>query len=108
MKRGDVVVVAPAGNYGKPRPAVIVQADTLLAFDTIAMALTTTALLDASAIRPRIIPSESNGLREPSDVMIDKVQPVHRNKVGAIIGHLADDDMERVTRCLAVFFGLAD
>ena len=29
MKRGDVVTVAPSGNYGKPRPAVIVQTDAL-------------------------------------------------------------------------------
>jgi len=27
MKRGDVVTVAAAGHYGKPRPAVIVQTD---------------------------------------------------------------------------------
>jgi mRNA interferase MazF len=29
MKRGDVVTVAAAGDYGKPRPAVIVQTDAL-------------------------------------------------------------------------------
>ena len=27
MRRGDVVTVAAAGDYGKPRPAVIVQTD---------------------------------------------------------------------------------
>ena len=27
MIRGDVVTVAAAGDYGKPRPAVIVQSD---------------------------------------------------------------------------------
>jgi mRNA-degrading endonuclease toxin of MazEF toxin-antitoxin module len=29
MRRGDVVTVAAAGDYGKPRPAVIVQTDAL-------------------------------------------------------------------------------
>ena len=29
MKRGDVVTVAAAGDYGKPRPAVVVQTDAL-------------------------------------------------------------------------------
>ena len=29
MKRGDVVTVAAAGDYGRPRPAVIVQTDAL-------------------------------------------------------------------------------
>ena len=28
MKRGDVVIVGAAGDYGKPRPAVIVQTDS--------------------------------------------------------------------------------
>jgi mRNA-degrading endonuclease toxin of MazEF toxin-antitoxin module len=27
MRRGDVVSIAAAGDYGKPRPAVIVQTD---------------------------------------------------------------------------------
>ena len=27
MRRGDVVTVATSGDYGKPRPAVIVQTD---------------------------------------------------------------------------------
>jgi mRNA interferase MazF len=27
MKGGDVVIVAATGDYGKPRPAVIVQTD---------------------------------------------------------------------------------
>jgi mRNA interferase MazF len=29
LKRGDIVVVAAPGDYGKPRPAVVVQADAL-------------------------------------------------------------------------------
>ena len=29
MRRGDIVVVAAPGDYGKPRPAVVVQADAL-------------------------------------------------------------------------------
>ena len=29
MSRGDVVIVAAPGDYGKPRPAVIVQSDAL-------------------------------------------------------------------------------
>src|SRR5436305_823443 len=29
MRRGDVVTVAATGDYGKPRPAVIVQTDAL-------------------------------------------------------------------------------
>ena len=30
MRRGDLVTVAVSGDYGKPRPAVVVTADALL------------------------------------------------------------------------------
>ena len=29
MKRGDIVLAVARGDYGKPRPAVIVQSDDL-------------------------------------------------------------------------------
>ncbi len=29
MRRGDIVIVAFSGDFGKPRPAVIVQSDYL-------------------------------------------------------------------------------
>jgi mRNA interferase MazF len=108
MKRGDVVVAAGDGDYGKPRPMVIVQSDTAERFDTVTVALITTTLLEAPNTRPSINPSTTNGLREMSEVMIDKIQPVRRTKVGAVIGRLSDDDMDRVTRSLATFLGIAD
>ncbi|MGA9549823.1 MAG: type II toxin-antitoxin system PemK/MazF family toxin, partial [Rhodomicrobium sp.] len=27
MKRGDIVIVSAPGDYGKPRPAVVIQSD---------------------------------------------------------------------------------
>lgn len=108
MKRGDVVVAVGDGDYGKPRPMLVVQSDTAEKFDTVAVVLITTTLLEAPNTRPSITPSAGNGLREASEVMIDKVQPVRRARVGAVIGRLSDDDMDRVTRSLATFLGIAD
>jgi mRNA interferase MazF len=87
---------------------VVIQSDAAEKFDTVAVALITTTLLGAPNTRPRIAPSAGNGLREESEVMIDKIQPVRRAKVGAVIGRLNNDDMDRVTRSLATFLGIAD
>ncbi|MBI4922610.1 MAG: type II toxin-antitoxin system PemK/MazF family toxin [Devosia nanyangense] len=108
MKRGDVVIAAGQGDYGKPRPVLVVQSDAIEAFDTIAAALITSTLTNVPNLRPSIDPSTTNGLRERSQVMIDKIQPVRLAKVTAVVGRLSAEDMERVNRSIAVFFGLAD
>jgi mRNA interferase MazF len=108
MRRGDVVVIAPPGEYGKPRPAVVVQTDGLSNFETVSMALITTTLREVPETRPAIEPSSGNGLRARSEVMVDKTQPIKQSRIGPVIGRLSDRDMDRVTRSLAVFFGIAD
>ena len=35
MKRGDIVIVSAAGDYGKPRPAVVIQSDRLRSMDSV-------------------------------------------------------------------------
>jgi mRNA interferase MazF len=108
MRRGDVVIVAPPGEYGKPRPAVVVQTDHIENFETVSVALITTKLREVPETRPSIEPSTGNGLRALSEVMVDKTQPIRHSRIGPVIGRLSDADMDRVTRSLAVFFGIAD
>ena len=52
-------------------------------------------------------PDASNGLRQPSQVMVDKMQAVPRPRVGPVIGRVDDATMLTVDRALAVFLGLA-
>jgi mRNA interferase MazF len=47
-----------------------------------------------------------NGLRAPSQVMIDKAVSVPRTRVGTVIGHLDDALMLTVSRALSSFLGL--
>lgn len=54
-----------------------------------------------------IEPGESNGLRSPSRLMVDKIATVVKDKVGERIGRLDDDDMVRLNRAILVFLGLA-
>jgi mRNA interferase MazF len=109
MKRGDVVVVAVKGAYGKPRPAVIVQTDAFP--DSHASAIicqTTTILVDAADFRVTVEPTETNGLREKSQIMIDKPTTVRRERIGQVIGTLAVDEIVKLDNALAFVLGLAD
>ncbi|ATE63069.1 type II toxin-antitoxin system PemK/MazF family toxin [Rhizorhabdus dicambivorans] len=107
MKRGDLVTVAAGSGFGgKPRPALVLQSD---AYPTgnLVLALMTSSLTPEETIRPRIEPSEANGLRRTSDVMVDILVTVPRHKVDSTIGILSDDDLGRVERSLMIFLGLA-
>ena len=108
MKRGDIVVVAAAGDYGKPRPAVIVQSDWLQATDSVLVALMTSAIVDAPLYRLLVNPLEANGLKMPSQIMIDKILALPRHKCGAVIGALDQANLVALNAMLSVIIGLAD
>ena len=79
MKRGDVVVVAATGDYGKPRPAVIVQTDAFPETHISAVVCQMTSeIVEAPDFRVTIDPSERNGLRTRSQIMADKPVTVRR------------------------------
>ena len=105
MKRGDLVTVALQGDLGKPRPALIIQANLFNEHPSVTILPVTSELRDAPLFRIQIEPSETNGLRKPSQVMIDKPQSVAREKIGNVFGHLDDKTMSAISRALAVFLG---
>ena len=108
MRRGDVVVIAMQGDYGKPRPALVIQSD--LFNDThasITVAPVTSTIVDAPLFRLTVDPTNSNGLRSVSQIMVDKVTAVRRDKIGKAVGRLDDRTMVRVNRAIALWFGLA-
>ncbi|WP_394688721.1 type II toxin-antitoxin system PemK/MazF family toxin [Hoeflea sp.] len=107
MRRGDLVTVAMPGDFGKPRPALIVQADPFAETGTVTVLLISSTVVDAPLIRPTLHPTAENGLQKPSQVMIDKAMTVKRDKLGQPFGRLDDETMLSVTRLLAVFLGLA-
>ena len=109
MKRGDVVIVAAAGDYGKPRPAVVVQTDAFPeTHPSVVICQMTSDVVDAPDFRVTIEPNEKNGLRIRSQVMADKPVTVRRERVGQLVGRLADADIGRLNIALAFVMGLAD
>jgi len=109
MKRGDVVTVAAAGDYGKPRPAVIVQTDALpAAHASVVVCQMTSECSNAPDFRVTIDPTAKNGLRVKSQVLADKPATIRRERIGRQVGHLDDKDIARLNIALAFVMGLAD
>ncbi len=108
MRRGDFITIALQGDAGKPRPALVIQADELFAdLLTIVVLPLTSALADLPLTRVNVEPTEANGLRVPSQVMVSRPQSALRERIGAVIGRADAPVMLEVGRKLALLLGLA-
>jgi mRNA interferase MazF len=108
MRRGDIITVSLSGDYGKPRPAVVVQSDAYLHMESVTVLPLTSDVVDtATPCRVTVEASQGNGLRRRSQIMVDKASTVPRLRAGPVIGRLAGNDMTSVDQALAVFFGFA-
>lgn len=107
MPRGDIVTVAAQGDYGKPRPALIIQSDLFNRLSSVTLCLITSTLLDAPVFRITVDPSPENGLQRISQIEVDKIMTVRREHVGRVIGRLDDATLVKVNRSLAAFIGIA-
>jgi len=108
MKRGDVVTVALQGSHGKPRPALVIQADLLSGSSHVIVLLLTSERRDAPLLRVEIPAGEQTGLRETSWAMLDRITTAPRAKVGGVIGRAGSPTMQTINRLLALALGLAD
>ena len=104
-QRGDLVRVSLPGDYGKPRPALVVQSDLLAELDSVVLCPLTSALRNA-AFRVTVEPNPSNGLRALSQVMVDKLSTLPRAKVSEPFGRLDEERMRAVDRTLLLVVGV--
>lgn len=107
MRRGEVVTIVLPRAFGKPRPALVVQSDLFDALGSVTVLPITSEMRATPLLRIPVAPTAENGLRKPSQIMVDKAQTVSRGKVGATIGRLHGDTLVAVDRALAVFLGIA-
>lgn len=107
VRRGTVLLVAIKGDYGKARPAVVVQADeSSRIFDSVTVCLMTSEEAKGSILRVPIVPHENNGLKKPSWVQSEKLMTIPQDKAGRAIGTLSASDMDRVDLSLATHLNL--
>ncbi len=107
MRRGDFVTVAMQGDFGKPRPALVIQANHFDEHATVTVLPVTSTLVAAPLFRITVQPNAQSGLQKTSQVMVDKAVTVKREKIGQTIGRIDADAMVAIERSLAVFLGIA-
>jgi mRNA interferase MazF len=108
LKRGDIVTIAAPGDYGKPRPALIIQADVFNDHhSSVTVVPLTSTIVDAPLFRITLDPTRQNGLNRVSQIMVDKVLTLPREKVGKRVGRLGNTLMIRVGRALSVWLGMS-
>jgi mRNA interferase MazF len=105
-QRGDLVTVSLQGDYGKPRPALVVQSDLLAGLDSVVLCPITSDLRDA-AFRVTVEPGPVNGLRALSQVMVDKLSTLPRAKISPPFGRLDAASLRAVDRALLLVAGLS-
>jgi mRNA interferase MazF len=106
MKRGDLVTIAVSGDYGKPRPALVIQANVFRALPSVTVLRLSSDVIVAPLTRLTVEPTSANGLRVTSQVMIDKAVSLPHEKIGQPFGQLDDGTMRAVGRALIAFFDL--
>ncbi len=106
MRRGDIVTVAPPGEFGKPRPALVIQADATLHKPMITYIPFTSDLLRVPDVRVPISPNEENNLRLPSEIVVDMIQTSTLSRFGPVIGRIDGATMRLVENALMLHLGL--
>jgi mRNA interferase MazF len=86
---------------------VIVQEDSFDATASITVCAFTSDPIDAPLFRLLVEPTETNGLRIASRLMVDKVTTVPKDRLGEKVGRLNDADMLRLNQAVLVVLGLA-
>ncbi|WP_260599359.1 type II toxin-antitoxin system PemK/MazF family toxin [Sphingomonas endolithica] len=108
MKRGDIVSTIGKGDFSKkPRPRLIVQAD---AFNAHHPAFTvcpiTSEISGDSLYRIPVSATDQTNLLDDSEIEIDLVQAIRRERVGGLIGKASDDTMILVDQALRRWLAL--
>lgn len=101
------MTVSLSGDFGKPRPAVVIQSDSFADHPTVTiLPLTSTPNDGAPLLRVAVEPSADNGLKRPSWVMLDKVATSRRERLGDAFGNLDAATLSQVSRALGTFLGV--
>lgn len=105
--RGELVTVALQGDFGKPRPVLIVQFDIFIDLSSVTFIPLTSDIRDTPLLRFTLEPTKENGLTKRSQVMIDKIQTISRKKISKPFGKISNTELLEVERLLTVFLGIA-
>lgn len=108
LSRGAIVTASIGDPSGKPRPFLVLRSDRFAGHTLVTLVALTTTITDAPTLRVTVQPTAENGLQRPSQAMIDHIQLVRAQRIGAIVGQLGRNDLATASRTVAVYPGFAD
>lgn len=108
LKRGDLILAVFAGDYGKPRPNVVVQSDSLVGLESLLLCPLTSDLSTFGPARVPVAATAGNQLKSDSLIMVDKVTAVSLARCRDRLGALEPDEIEQLNAALALAVGLLD
>ena len=104
LRRGAVVMVL---GDGQPRACVVVQSDIFNdTHSSVTLCPTTAAVGGERLFRVPVSPSTENGLSVPSDIQVDRIQSIRRERIVGVAGHLSTTRMEQVDQALQRWLAL--
>ena len=107
LERGDIIVCALSGDYGKPRPAIVIQSDLFNATHaSITICPITSHLVDAPIFRLDLDPNSQNGLKQTSQIMVDKITSLKREKIQQKIGKITADQFGALNHALKIWLNI--
>ena len=108
-QRGLIVTLAETGlYYGKPRPAVVVQANHWLQrHPNVTLCPLTSTLLDAPLVHVPVTPDARNGLKKASQLMADKLFSVPTTSIGEVVGVLEPNRLSALDLAVRAWLDLA-
>jgi mRNA interferase MazF len=108
FKRGDLILAASSGDYGKPRPNLVIQSNAFSDMPSVTVCpLTSDLQIIAPLFRITLAPTAENGLHLPTQIAVDKITTLPITRIAARLGSADEDVMLHVTRALAVFLGIS-
>lgn len=107
FRRGDVVICVLSGDYGKPRPALVIQSDLFNeTHPSVVVCPISSEMTGLTLFRVLLAASESTGLRRDSEVMVDKMSAASRGRIRRRVGRLSRPQLERVDAALRLWLEL--
>jgi len=107
MERGDIIICTLTGDFGKPRPAVVIQSNLFNpTHASITVCPITSHLIDAPLFRLSLIPNSLTGLTLESQIMVDKIISIKSEKITQKIGKLSSDEILKLDDAIKLWLSL--
>jgi len=112
VKRGDIFYadLSPVvgSEQGGIRPVIIIQNDVGNKYSPTVIVAAITSQINKAKLPTHVeISSEEYGLNKDSVVLLEQIRTLDKRRLKEKIGHMTDNDMEKVDKALEVSVGLS-